>query len=276
MTFLFGMFFPSYQAHAKGNNTFAASEKVQLNIKFNDDLADKLASSKTFEKIFNNYFVLAFLFNNNIHSISAEEFKQLEERLSSAKILKIEDNNSINNMLGFNNNTELIEFSTRFTKLNEKLNFEFPELSLLSPDSKENVIKNAISKGNLVEKAFAVSERNDCFNKVTANWNTCMYGGMGWKAKLMLSATIICGAAALITAFTAGIVITLSTEGIGFPEGILTGGQLFVYLTARCAQFSAAALTVVEVGETVLCQTKQFAETELCVKQYGLPAGGAD
>ena len=270
MTFLFGMFFPSYQAHAKGNLSFDVAKNLQLNAKFSDKLVDKLAKSKTLENIFIKYFTLNLFTSMNRSVLSRDVVKVFDERIRENQEISLADNNMAINMLGFSNNAEFSYFNEKLAVLQLKLNNEFPELSLMNLEDRENIIQNAIVKGNLVNIAIEFANNDECLAYASKMQTNCLNPGAKWYQKIMLAAIAICVVAACI-AISAGAALTLP----GSVVAIGAAATIYLQLSLSCVTAIGGAFysTLPTSDLAASCETTTHPYFTYCSSKFDTKAG---
>lgn len=263
MTFLFGTFFPSYQAYAKGNNTFATMQKVPLNIKLNDDLVSKLASSKTFEAYYYSLFILA---RYSALSLSNKSEKQLEQVSLQLKQIvdKKDNNNNVYAALGLDVDKT---FMLKTDELQVKLKNEFPALITMDENQIKELINNAVAKGDLEAKAMAFGARDDCFNDAAKEYTKCTSGTKWWSATAGLACAIC--VTALVACLLATAFATAGTSAALFAAALLPYTQKCIVATLSMFNLST--------GFNSVCDSQNTVRVEGCVTAYGaLTAGGAE
>lgn len=260
MTFLFGIFFPSYQAYAKGNNTFATMQKVQLNTKLNDDLVNKLASSKTFEAYYYSLFTLAMY---SALSLSNKSEKQLEQvSLQLEQIVDKKDNN-INNVYAALGLEVDKAFTLKTDELQVKLKNEFPALTVMDENQIKEVVNRAILKGDLEAKAIAFGAKDECFNTAAKEYTKCTSGSRWWSAAAGI-ACVVC-VVALVACLGATALVT-DGGSLAFAASLLPYTRACVVTTLTMFGLSA------EFNST--CDSQNKVRVESCATAHGTFAAG--
>jgi hypothetical protein len=260
MTFLFGSFFPSYQAYAKGNNTFATMQKAQLNTKLNDDLVNKLASSKTFEAYYYSLFTLAMYSALSLSNKSEKQLEQVSLQLEQI-VDKKDNNNNVYAALGLEVDKA---FTLKTDELEIKLKNEFPALTVMDENQIKEVVNRAIVKGDLEAKAMAFGVRDDCFNNAAKEYTKCTTGSKWWSA----TAAIACGicVAALIACVLVTAFATAGTSAVAFAAALLPYTKICISTTLTMFGLSGQFNTT--------CDIQNKIRVESCVTAYGVFNGG--
>ena len=203
MTFLFGSFFPSYQAYANGKKHIEFN-KIHNSSLLNEDLVDKLAKSKVFESYFNSLYILVF---SSQLSLSNKSSKQLEE--IELKLKNITDSKGTTEDVYKVLNLDVDKsFDLKINELNVKLQNEFPELTLINKVEKEKIIENAIIKGELVTKFLNAND--DCIKNASEEYGKCLHGVSWYRF-----AAAIAGGVCVIALIACVAVAALGTGGSG-------------------------------------------------------------
>lgn len=269
MTFLFGSFFPSYQAYANGtkhielNNTFNSSS-------INDDLVDRLANSKDFEKLYNHLSWMVIFSNANISGMSAKELEETRkelEILSNKKEITQDDDLNISKTLGFQDYDNYKSFNTQFDKLRTSLVKYFPELALMNEINQKDVYERAIIKGNLTSKFMSLISKQECFDAANKEYGGCVTGGRWFRAAVGII-TVVCAVVTLVCAvITSGL-----SAGATIPAWIASYGPL----VASCAAIGSGYFLYTPQA-TVTCMNQLKTKLEICVIEHGrLLAGGVE
>ncbi|MFV8353353.1 hypothetical protein [Flavobacterium sp. XS2P14] len=265
ITFLFGMFFPSYQAYAKGNNSFATLPKMQFNTKFTDDLVNKLSLSKTFAAYYYQLHTIAVYTSTALSTKSDAQLNQVSSRIE--QIIEKKDNN-IDNLYSELGLIVDKDFTTKTNDLLVKLKSEFPSLTAMSESQLSDVINKSIIKGDLLNRAVAFDARNNCYDNANSAFAKCI-AGRNWYAKLVGAVAVIC-VAALIVCLAVATFETGGAGAIAFAEALKPG-------TILCIKYAVAAFTTDAVAVTVECDQDNAVRISNCHAQFGsLTGGGAE
>ncbi len=256
MIFLFGIFFPSYQGYASGKKLIIAIEKQIIN---NDNLVDRLATSKTFEHYYTYVYYASMITNVILSTKNEQQKKEFSE--------KVKDVQKIENCTyeGFLNKTDLNmtkDFYEKFEKLGQNIRTEFPDLLLLDNQQKEIIISRAAEKGNLTAKAqLATVTTQSCFDEANKAFGTC-YSDKAWLRTAAFRYTIGCIVGALACAAT----IVLTTFGAGAPGAFIILAAIFIF----CATAGFRILNNYWDGtQEATCASIHSSALTSCVLQYG-------
>lgn len=264
MTFLFGMFFPSYQVYAKGNNTFAATKNLQLNSKFSDDLVDKLSLSKTFAEYYYQLHSIAVCTSMSLSTKSDAQLNQVSSRLE--QIIEKKDNNidNVYSAIGLNVDKD---FTTKTNDLLVKLKSEFPSLTAMSESQLSDIINKSIIKGDLTNRAVTFDARSDCYDNANNAFARCI-AGRNWYAKLVGAIAVVCVASLIVCL----AVIAFETGG----TGAVAFATALKPLTISCIKYAVGAFAAEAIAVTAECDQDNSVRINNCHAQFGgLTGGGA-
>ena len=261
MTFLFGMFFPSYHAYANGSKHIEFENKIM----FNDDLVDKLSVSKTFEKFYNKAFILSITLSANL-AVNTEG----QNEAIKLKLVEINDKKTFTEagnleaykILGFENIPEIKIFDSKLNELKIKLQREFPELVIMNKDELNRTLKSAIEKGGLESKAITLLTRDECYANAGNLYSDCLTQP-SWFLKVVKRCAIVCfvGAIACAILGTAGTASAVIAAGCGTLFGICFTG---------CGAAFGLGISNIS-GE---CTDQYNARQTACINQFGVETGG--
>jgi len=273
MTFLFGIFFPSYQAYAKGNNDIIAMEKMQLNTKLNNQLVDKLIASNDFENFYNNMALITFNSSILMSTKSEQEIQEFTKKVNELSLT------SDSNKLKFKKTFELIGFTSEvsttisnlISNLTNKLKTSIPELQLLDENGFKSILEQAVVKGKMDQKAtkfiFDDAAKDACYDTASRIFGECTSNG-SWFKGAMVAGIVIC----LIGCITACVLVAFGTGGAG----------VIAFATAMTGWIGGCGVLVHEFFGIIgtnsdNCTNEYNARVSACASQYGMiPPGGAD
>ena len=268
MIFLFGSLFPSAQAYAKGNNNVATLPKVQFNSKLNDDLVNKLASSKTFESFYNQTAILSFHMSLTLAVISEKERAILVEKLdkfNSNEKLNESNNNEMLKFLGFDNPDDVSITNKRLSDLKIKLNNEIPELSMLSNSNLEIVMTKAIQQAGLEAKFAALASANECYENAHKDYTKCAAGSRWWR-----------NAAAAAGVLCAALILACYLAVLTIPGGA-AATSAFILAMGSCVNFAVNAFNLNSAEISTTCVTTYKELNSECIRIWGAQVpGGAE
>ena len=261
MITLFGTFFPCFQAHAAGKK-YIEFKNFENTTKNNEDLANKLANSKTFEAYYYYMYTLTMFATASLSTKSDKDLKQI-----SSKLEAIADGTDVisdtYDIIGLK--TDKV-YTERISKLKSTLQTEFPELVLLDEIQRSAVVNNAIVIGNLQGKALAAADKDSCFNDAIGGHTACLANGRWWKAAAVV-AGVIC-VIAVIACLAAGTIVTVGAGTAAFAAALLP-------FASACAGGIFLSFNLTSPASTA-CDNTFKTLTKSCADQYGkLTEGGA-
>ena len=260
MITLFGTFFPSYQAHAEGKK-YIEFKNFENTASFNEDLINKLANSKTFEAYYYHMFTLAMFSSMSLSTKSEKDLKQISSKLEDI-VEKKDINANVYDVIGLQADNVYTE---KISKLQIKLQNEFPELVLMDEIQRSEIVNNAIVRGNLEAKALAVADRDSCFKDATEGHNGCLANGKWWRGATAFAGGIC--VLAVVACLAAGTIVTVGTGAAAFAAGLLP-------FATGCATAFFAAFNFTSSGSSE-CDSTFTVRSASCVEQYGkLVEGG--
>lgn len=285
MTFLFGSFFPSYQAYANGTKHIEFN-KIQNKTILNEDLINKLAVSKVFENYFNATAAIAY----NI--AVSYEFKSEEQKLEiNNKFKNVYQNNEIKSTIDLDKealamavktNTspdDINQFDKQMFILKNKLFSQFPELAKANQLDLRNIIDGAILKGGLMEKFTknVVDAGSDCRKDAVNKYDKCLRPRATWYQALLITGVVLCFIGALICVgigATAAGAITVVTGGAGAPVAApIASGCLALFTTCYTGLGIAFGTSH---NPTPDCDTYFNNLLKTCIMVNGITYGGGE
>lgn len=257
LVFLFGLFFPSAKAYSNHNN-YVLDVNLQSKFSLNDNLINRLATSKTFEHYFYSLFTIGSI---TVSNMSMKTEKNLKESLEKLEIIKNKENATISDFTGladFKIDKESIRILNDYA---EKFKIEFSELLLMSSEQKEDILNKAIIKGDLVNKARTVfADMESCKKDAVREYVYCMNHN-SWVRYALATCVIVGFMAILLTA----LVLTASTAGSGAAVVATFLGGFMSVITVACT----SAFLISFNGQLELnCKTGQVADLTACHLLY--------
>lgn len=268
MTFLFGTFFPSYQAYANGKKNIEFSKTYNYSI-LNEDLVDKLANSKTFEKFYN----LTYMFS--AYSVSMLSHKSNEElELLKLKAIELENKNGLSasdtieiyKLFGYENSERILGFEANMNKLMTNLKNQFPDFARLNKIEAKEVIEKAIYKGDFATKAALLFDMDQCYDDANKSYSKCMSNTF-WAEVILVATCAICIGAVVACLYVAAAT-TAGAAAVAFAAQLLP-------LAKTCVQTLSKAILGVAASGTVTCDTSYHFKISACAQLYGIPPNGA-
>lgn len=263
LVFLFGVFFPSYNMYADGKKVCVTAEIAKNKLKLNDELVDKLASSKIFEQFYYKLFILGVTASTNLSYKSEQEIATILQSLEKNDLTTAE----AYKLVGVSDSAISENFNNKFTKLKEELQKSFPELSIMNKDDGQSVIEKAIIKADLLGKATTLLTKDECYrNAMTANAN-CQSDGYWWENAIpyvlvaCVSSYILCGS---IAAYV----------GAG-PAGVVAVVAFLSQAAGYCSAAVFGALGIDRVARFEACKINFETRNEACFRQFGEIDNGA-
>ncbi len=271
MTFLFGTFFPSYQAYAKGNNSIIAMEKMQLDTKLNNQLVDKLIASNDFENFYKNIALITFNSSILMSTKSEQEIQEFTKKVNELSLT------SDSNKLKLKKTYELIGFTSEVSSkvsnlisdLTNKLKTSIPELQLLDENGLKSILEQAVVKGKMDQKVIKsmVDAKDDCYNTASRIFGECTSKG-SWFKGAMIGAIGVC---------LFGCIVAAAVAAFG------TAGSAIVLFSVTMAGWISGCGVLVHEFFGIIgtnsdnCTDEYKARVAACASQYGLiPPGGAE
>lgn len=274
MTFLFGSFFPSYQAYANGRKFLIALEdQKNIRSKENSDLIDALSKNANFKE----YFLLVNVYCYNL-SLRVEDGILKDKK--TLKILENFDNSAIvekekvSKLLGFEDYTQNSQYSYKLSELGKNLLSTFPILKQLDKTEVESILSAAATKGDFAAnfKKYVITDADydACNLKARNDLNACKSAKQPfhWYKWAALATALVCVAAFVACSIIVVIAASATAPEVVAAEAAVNGAmiaKIFMGITGLCwpMAFSAFGGTFNE-SVTSICDDNANMDLKFC------------